>query len=309
MDVAQLLLDRNADPNTARTTDGSTPLYIASQNGHVDVAQLLLDRNADPNTARTNDGCTPLCIASQEGHVDVARLLLDRNADPNTARTNDGCTPLYIASKKATWTSHGCCLAATQTPTQQRPSGWTPLGVASHESHQQVVQLLAVHGASLTHADGSGHTAYDVATSRGHQQLADWLAAATAHAPIQIAVGCRLPADARSALRTGNLGDPTLCTVKAVLQAATSAPLWGAGVAMAPVCGATTQLARDAMACWSPERHWLFHARFRAAVHTFLLVRHRLEQEGSLLLSHLPHVPLELWFLVCGQLLRRHWAL
>ena len=145
-----------------------------------------------------------------------------------------------------------------------------------------------------------------MATERGHQQLADWLAAAAAHAPIQIAVGCRLHADARSALRTGALGDPTLCTVKDVMQAATGTPLWGAGVAMPPVCRATTLLARDAMACWSPERHWLFHARFRTAVHTFLLVRHRLEQEGALLL---PHLPLELWFSVCGQLLRRHWTL
>ena len=133
---------------------------------------------------------------------------------------------------------------------------------------------------------------------KGHQQLADELAAAAAHAPILNAVGCRLPADARSALRTGALGDPTLCTVKAALQAATGAPLWGVGLAMPPVCRATPQLACDAMACWSPERHWLFHARFRAAVPAFLLVRHRLEQEGTLLLPRLQHLPLELWFLV-----------
>ena len=43
------------------------------------------------------------------------------------------------------------------------------------------------------------------------------------------------------------------------------------------MCRATTRLARDAMACWSPERHWLFHGRVRDAVYTVLLVRNRLE--------------------------------
>jgi hypothetical protein len=218
--------------------------------------------------------------------VEVARLLLGRNADPNTARTND--------------------------------SAWTPLFVASLKDHSHVVQLLAVHGASLAQSNGDGSTAYDVATNMGHHPLAGWLAAAADHAPIQIAVGCRLHAEARAALRTGAMGDPTTCTVKQVMQAATGTP-WCAGVAMPPVCRATAQLARDAMACWSPERHWLFHAGFRAAVHAVLLVRHRLEPEGapehqapgtrqSHHLPRLPHLPLELWFSVCGQLLRRDWT-
>ena len=70
------------------------------------------------------------------------------------------------------------------------------------------------------------------------------------------------------------LGDPTECTLCEVMDAATGTTAWGTvGVAMPPVCRATTRLARDAMKCWSPERHWLFHGRFREPVHTVLLVQ------------------------------------
>ena len=340
LDVVQLLLDRNADPNTAAVwvdlythRPGATPLYIAANNGRVKIAQLLLGRNADPNTT-TYDGTTPLFMASQRGRVKIAQLLLDRNADPNCrspvresqaqpnnmAETDtsyqDRCTPLYIASEHGhvevvrllldrNADPNAARISGSNTYTANTDNGATPLYIASQKGHTHVAQLLAVHGASLTIATSNGRTAYDVASRYGRQQLAEWLAAAADHAPIQIAVGCRRHADARSALRTGALGDPTTCMLKSVLQATTSTPMWGAGVAMLPVCRATTLFARDAMACWSPKRHWLFHARFRAAVHAMLLVRHRLAQDAALLL---PHMPLELWFSVCAQLLRRCWV-
>ena len=43
--------------------NGATPLYIASQNGHLPVVERLLQEKVDPNTPRDN-GVTPLFIAS-----------------------------------------------------------------------------------------------------------------------------------------------------------------------------------------------------------------------------------------------------
>ena len=120
--VVRLLLEHGANPNTAKTDDGSTPLWVASQEGHVEVAQLLLDRNADPNAATTDDGCTPLHMASENGHLDVAQLLLGHNADPNAARTDTGSTPLCMASENGHLDVARCCLTTTQTPTKQRPA-------------------------------------------------------------------------------------------------------------------------------------------------------------------------------------------
>jgi hypothetical protein len=120
-------------------------------------------------------------------------------------------------------------------------------------------------------------------------------------------------AEARSLLCTGALGDPTTCRLAEVMQVATGTTAWGTGaVAMPPVCLTTTRLARAAMKCWSPMRHWLFHGRFRAAVHTVLLVHERLGRRpertsASSSGATLPSLPDELWLLVCAMLLRRDW--
>ena len=49
-----------ANVNQARTDDGRTPLYVASQNGHTETCQALLSSGANVNQARTDDGTTPL---------------------------------------------------------------------------------------------------------------------------------------------------------------------------------------------------------------------------------------------------------
>ena len=276
----RLLLEHKADPNVATTDDGTTALYMASQDGHGEAVRLLLEHNADPNTATTDDGTTALYMASKNGHVEAVRLLLEHKADPNIATTDNGTTALY----------------------------W-----ASCDGHVVVVHLLAVHGAILDHANNHGRTAQQMANLQGHIQLANWLATVTHHTPFQIAIGCRMHAEARSLLCTGALGDPTTRRLAEVMQVATGTTAWGTGaVAMPPVCPTTTRLARAAMKCWSPVRHWLFHGRFRGAVHTVLLVQERLGRRperasASSSAATLPSLPNELWLLVCAMLLRRDW--
>ena len=280
VEVVRLLLEHGADSNVAATDTGDTALIMASQEGQVKVIRLLLERSADPNVAATDTGDTALIMASRNGRLEVVRLLLEHSADPNVAATDDRTTAL--------------CAAAIN----------DQLGIA---------QLLTVYGATLSHTDHHGLTAQQHACESGHDQLATWLGAVDNYTPFQIAVGCRLHADARSLLRTGALGDPTVCTVKQITDAATGTPVWGAStVAMPPVCRATTRLARNAMACWSPKRHWPFHSSVREAVHMVLLVEERLKGRlehtcvGSAT-AGLPYLPNELWFLVCAMLLRRDW--
>ena len=113
--------------------NGTSPLFIASQEGHMEVVDVLVKNGAAINQPKnigrnlwythsvysllislTQTGATPLFIASQKGHSDIVNTLITSGADINRPRnvgrvvhcsslfplTQDGATPLYIASQK-----------------------------------------------------------------------------------------------------------------------------------------------------------------------------------------------------------------
>jgi len=67
-----------ANVNTS-DKDGWTPLYIASEKGHIEVVSELLNHGANVNTA-AKVGWTTLYIAGQNGHIEVVRELLNNVA-------------------------------------------------------------------------------------------------------------------------------------------------------------------------------------------------------------------------------------
>lgn len=57
-------------------------LLYSAKNGHAELAKLLLEINADPNT-QDSDKNTPLILAARYNHIDIVKLLLDVKANPN----------------------------------------------------------------------------------------------------------------------------------------------------------------------------------------------------------------------------------
>ncbi len=98
IDVVKLLLKHpKMDVNKASKV-GITPLYTASQHGHVLMVQALLAAGAEKNT--TNDkGFTPLNAACFYGHTDVVRLLVDAGSNTELGE-NNGFTPILNAACK-----------------------------------------------------------------------------------------------------------------------------------------------------------------------------------------------------------------
>ena len=340
--VAQLLLNSGADANVAQAETGTTALHVACEQGNACIVRLLLDNGADPNLARTDNGETPLMFGCLKPHVGVVRLLMSHGANINQATTDLGQTAL-----RATALTGNCDLArflldAGADPNMARTdNGETIIVGAAQKNFTNMVQLLAVFGASLGTGmsfGGQTLTAQLVAEAAGHEALDAWLTMAAHWGPLQVAAACRLHNAAASALRLGCI-DPFLvgksrggkgrsCTVARahLIKVATLTDLWPD---MPPVCKATQRLVRAATALWSPERHWLYHWEFRAAVSTVLLVRQRLvdnhhtavarfaavnagEHGGKSLDSMQwtadPVLPMEMWLLVCTFLLRGHWV-
>ena len=78
LDEIDHLLDQGADVDV-EDDHGRTPLFIASENGHVPIVKKLLERGADFRI-RTPDDDTPLSVASEKGHLEVVRELRDAGA-------------------------------------------------------------------------------------------------------------------------------------------------------------------------------------------------------------------------------------
>lgn len=73
---------------------GLTPLLFAVRQGYVESVLTLLKAGADINQVSAGDHTSPLLMATINGHFDLAKLLLERGANPKLA-SDAGATPLY----------------------------------------------------------------------------------------------------------------------------------------------------------------------------------------------------------------------
>ena len=150
--------------------NGTTPLYLASRQGHLEAARFLVECGADV-TAEDRDGWTALHVASLVGHLDLARLLTERGADV-TARGEGGSTPLHIASHAGDLDLVQFLIEHGTDMTDQDDDGCTALHVASLEGHLDLAQLLIERGADVTAQSRVRATPLHVASSQGHLDLA-----------------------------------------------------------------------------------------------------------------------------------------
>jgi ankyrin repeat protein len=128
--------------------DATSPLLIATINGHFDLAKHLLDLGADPNLVSRN-GVTPLYAAlnvqwapkalypqpraylqQQLTHLDLMKALLDKGAEPNAR-----------LAKKVWYSGYNFDLAGVD------ESGATPFWRAAYASDVEAMRLLVAYGA------------------------------------------------------------------------------------------------------------------------------------------------------------------
>lgn len=166
--IVTMLLAAGADAYRY-TTDGYTPLHVASEGGNKNSVQALLAHGVAPDLSLRREesgassfltggahlepdrgGSTPLQLSCEKGFVEVVGLLLRFGADPNLA-DDEGFSPLYFAVRshffpyvrlaKIDQLSH----ALLPTPSTQ-----------AQEGHDQCCALLLERGALVDQPNVDG---------------------------------------------------------------------------------------------------------------------------------------------------------
>jgi uncharacterized protein len=172
LETVKTLAGGGADINQLSPADSTSPLLIATINGHFDTAKLLLDLGADPNRA-SDAGMSPLYavlnvewapkmfypqprayLQQQTSYLDLTRALLDKGADPNVRLRKkiwymqynfdllrideSGATPFWRAAYAADIEAMKLLLAYGADPTvpTSKPAGRTRIGDNERESKE-----------------------------------------------------------------------------------------------------------------------------------------------------------------------------
>mgnify|MGYP002385230172 CR=1 FL=1 len=171
-DVRKFL--QNEEINKANQNDGSTPLYIACEYGHIEIVKLLLNDNRVDINKATNGGHSPFWIACYRGHIDIVKLLLnDNRVDFNKANTDDQ-TPFFFAC----WNGHIEIVKLLLNDervdiNKSTDDSITPFSIACQYGHIEIVIYMLACGREIdiNKKDEDGKTGLDYAKERGREEM------------------------------------------------------------------------------------------------------------------------------------------
>jgi ankyrin repeat protein len=168
-DVAELLMDKGADPKAVDKTGRNSLFHVAqvSKDGAVAFAKLLLSKGVDAK-ARAIDGSTP--IHTVYLNPAIVELLLANGLDIG-ARSDTGTTPLHWAANfQADISVTRVVLAAKPDINAVNDTGETPLHWAATGMPDKI-ELLLDHGAEINAKDKRGRTPLQLAIGEGKRRL------------------------------------------------------------------------------------------------------------------------------------------
>jgi uncharacterized protein len=138
------------DPALANafSTDGFTPLGLATFFGHPAAVNALLDAGAAVNTgSREAMRVTPLASAAAAKQIQIAKVLIARGANVNARAEND-LTPLHEAAASGQIEFATLLLNSRANINAKTKDGKTPLAFARERKQTEMVELLRKFGAT-----------------------------------------------------------------------------------------------------------------------------------------------------------------
>lgn len=197
-ELVEFLVHNGSNVNLKVQEHQGTLLHIAAENGRNGVLELLITNHGLDVNAKTTNGYTPLHVATVKGYAQTVKLLINHGADVNAKTTNGvyryqdkksvhmtrepGYTPLHIAADKG-YTEivkllvdddniHERLGEATfaNCPDSIPYNAYaTPLHLAAGAGHKEIVQFLIDCGADIN------STALHKAAENGHKEMVELL--------------------------------------------------------------------------------------------------------------------------------------
>ncbi|XP_042319422.1 kinase D-interacting substrate of 220 kDa isoform X4 [Sceloporus undulatus] len=168
-EVAELLLEKGANPNTTGLQYSVYPIIWAAGRGHSRIVQLLLQYGAKVNCS-DKYGTTPLIWAARKGHLECVKYLLHMGADVDQEGANS-MTALIVAVKGGFTDSVKEILKRNPNVNLTDKDGNTALTIAAKEGHTEIVQDLLDAGTYVNIPDRSGDTVLIGAVRGGHVEI------------------------------------------------------------------------------------------------------------------------------------------
>ena len=143
------LLTGNRSLVSLLSSDGWTPLHLASHFGRIDAVRLLLNKGANVKARSTNPLENLAIHAAAAGkHADVIKVLIDHGCSPN-AHQHGGWTPLHAAAQAGDIESARVLIAGGADVTIRADNQQRPLDLALTKGQQAMVEFLESQGAHL----------------------------------------------------------------------------------------------------------------------------------------------------------------
>lgn len=178
---------------------GETPLHMASRSCRPDIIRQLIEfvidkQGAEAATAYINmvndDGASALhcaCHISQEdveipgNDREVVRLLLQHGGDVGLETKQTRETAFHYCAVAGNndimceMIEHMSSTDMQKAMNKQSSVGWTPLLIACHRGHEQLVNTLLANHARVDVFDTEGRSALHLAAERGYLEVCDAL--------------------------------------------------------------------------------------------------------------------------------------
>ncbi|KAK6636040.1 hypothetical protein RUM43_009692 [Polyplax serrata] len=193
-----LLLEDNGDP-LFKNKLGETPLHLACRGCKSDVVKHLIEfvrerKGAEVATSYLNAvneyGASALHYAAKVSKLEVeqpledqevVRLLLENGADSSLMTKQTQETAFHFCAEAGNndvmteMISHMHTTEVQKALNKQSAVGWTPLLIACHKGHMELVNNLLANHARVDVFDLEGRSALHLAAERGYLQVCDAL--------------------------------------------------------------------------------------------------------------------------------------